>query len=113
MTFSCDSALAEVQSEYESLPIETRAGKTVQLRNLLMLGEEGLKTAMVLVKSLDSEDSDPTALMPKLRDLLLLVADNPTALKAEMKDWPLGMYMKVSDAWQETTELGEASDSDS
>lgn len=119
MTFSCDDALSEIRSEYESMPLKTRSGKTVQLRNLLLLGDEGLKSATVILNALQqSDDSDGgidklTILLPKMRDLLLLIADKPADLKAEMKDWPLGMYMRVTNAWQEVTELGEASDSDS
>ena len=115
MTFSCSDALSEVATEYQDMPLETRAGKTVKLRNLLSLPGEGLKSAMVLLKAFSgaTEGGDFADALPKMWDLLLLVADDTAALKKEMADWPLGMYMRVIEAWQEATSLGEAPDSES
>ena len=115
MAFSCASALAEVMTQYEDLPLETRSGKTVKLRNLLMLSDSGLKSATVLLKSFTGSDNDAdlTETLPKMRDLLLLVADDTTALKREMQDWPLAMYMNVIDEWQKVTAVGEAQGSES
>ncbi|MGP3940508.1 phage tail assembly protein [Streptomyces sp. 6N106] len=114
MTFSCADAMAEVENEYQSFELETRAGKTVRLKNLLLLNDAALKSAMTILGSLDTakEGGDVSELMPKLRDLLLLVADDTAALKKEMQDWPVGMAMSVVSAWQEATELGEAQPSE-
>lgn len=116
MTFSCAEAFAEVSAEYEDMPLTTRAGKALRLRNLLMLSDEGLKTAVTLLGTIsgsDMKDIDSlTRLMPAMRDLLLLIADKPAELKKEVSDWPLGMYMHVIDEWQKVTQMGEASDSD-
>lgn len=117
MTFNCADALAEIEKDFTALEMTTRAGKTVKLRNLLLLPDEGLQSAMVILKSLDDAKegggTETIGLLPKLKDLLLLVADKPADLKKEMADWPLGMAMQVVQAWQEETELGEAQHSDS
>ncbi|MEV8056572.1 phage tail assembly protein [Streptomyces antimycoticus] len=114
MTFSCADAMAEVENDYKSFELETRAGKSVKLKNLLLLPDAGLKSAMTILGSLDGAKGagDVSELMPKLRDLLVLVADDTAALKREMADWPVGMAMTVVSAWQEATELGEAQPSE-
>lgn len=113
MTFSCDDALKEIESEYTAFPLKTRSGKTVNLRSLLMLGDEGLKTAQVVTSALGDDSGDDLEKLGHMRNLLLLVADQPAVLKAEMKDWPIGMFMRVLDGWQVATALGEAEPSDS
>ncbi|MFJ9408578.1 phage tail assembly protein [Streptomyces sp. NPDC101393] len=114
MTFNCADALAEVETNYRAMEMTTRAGKTVHLRNILLLPDTGLKTAMTILKSLDGKTEEGvTETLPKLRDLLLMVADDPAALKVEMKDWPLAMAMNVVQEWQKVTDLGEAQPSDS
>ncbi|AUG87145.1 tail assembly chaperone [Streptomyces phage Attoomi] len=111
---SCADLMTEAAAEYTSLPLDTRKGGTVQLRNLLMLPPDGLKTARVLLEAFgESKDTDLEKLVPQLRDLLLVVSDNPKALSVEMADWPLGVYLRVVTAWQEETQAGEAQDSDS
>ncbi|WP_338932637.1 phage tail assembly protein [Streptomyces netropsis] len=114
MALSCTDLMAEAAAEYTALELETRSGKAVQLRNILMLPEKGLKTASVILgKFGESQTEDLEEMVPQIRDLLLLVADDPKALTAEMADWPLGMYVRVVDAWQEETQAGEAQGSDS
>lgn len=109
---SCATALKEIKSKYSDLPLKTRAGKTVKLRNLLMLDDDGLKAATAVLRSFaDTKDSDVAELMPKMRDLLLLIGDDRDALLSELEDWPLGMYQHVIEEWQGATEMGEASDS--
>ncbi|MGK5728182.1 phage tail assembly protein [Streptomyces sp. URMC 124] len=109
--------MAEATSEYTGLDLETRSGKTVHLRNILMLSDKGLASARVILgrlgdsKTEDLEDLE--TLVPQIRDLLLLVADDSQALATEMEDWPLGMTLRVVDAWQEETQAGEAPGSDS
>lgn len=111
---SCADLMTEAEAEYASLPLDTRKGGAVQLRNLLLLPPEGLKTARVLLDAFgDGSAQDLEKLVPQLRDLLLVVSDNPKALTAEMTDWPLGMYLRVVGAWQEATQAGEAQDSGS
>lgn len=119
MTFSCADALAEVEKDYSSMPLETRSGKTINLKNLLLLPGEGLKSARAILAAFKDakkgEDGEAAAfeMVDKLRDLLLLVADKPAELKKEMADWPLAMFLQAVDAWQEATELGEAQHSES
>ncbi|WP_327073329.1 phage tail assembly protein [Kitasatospora purpeofusca] len=109
---SCADLLAEVEREYTALPIATRAGASVTLRNLLLLSPEGMNSARILLGAIDSgSDDDLGTIAPQLRDLLLLVATDPKALAAEMEDWPLGMHVRVIQAWQEATQPGEAPDS--
>lgn len=116
MTFNCTDAMAEVEKDFRAMEMTTRAGKDVRLKNLLLLSDDGLKAAMVILQSLDAAKESGSAelvgLLPKLKDLLLLVCDKPTDLKKEMADWPLGMAMNVVTAWQEATDLGEAQHSD-
>ncbi|MEV3856066.1 phage tail assembly protein [Streptomyces sp. NPDC050095] len=108
---SCADLLSEAQTEYAALPLQTRAGNTVQLRNLLMLPREALKTARVLLEAFEKNAENLEELEPKLRDLLLVVADDPKALDNEMKGWPLGMFVRVVNLWQEATQVPEAPDS--
>lgn len=112
MALSCADMMQEAESQYAALPLDTRAGKTVKLRNLLMLPEAGLKSANVLLTEFAKDDDKGAdnleTLVPRLRDLLLLVSDNPTALKKEMEDWPPAMFVRVVDAWQSETQTGEA-----
>ncbi|RKN09642.1 phage tail assembly protein [Streptomyces radicis] len=107
---SCADLMAEAQNEYEALPLETRAGQTVQLRNLLMLPPEGLKAAQVILSAFE-DGADLEKMGPQLRDLLLTVADDTKAMATEMRDWPLGMFMRVVTAWQEATQAPEVLDS--
>ncbi|MFI9076064.1 phage tail assembly protein [Streptomyces sioyaensis] len=111
---SCADLMAEAENEYASLPLSTRQGATVRLRSLLMLAPEGLASARVLLGAFgDGDSTDVEELVPKIRDLLLLVADDPAALKAEVADWPLGVFVRVIGEWQEKTQAGEAPRSDS
>ncbi|WP_253916805.1 phage tail assembly protein [Streptomyces sp. MNP-20] len=106
--------MTEAEAEYAALPLEVRKGGTVQLRNLLMLPPAGLKTARVLLEAFgDADTQDLEELVPQLRDLLLVVCDDTKALKAEMEDWPLGVYLRVVTAWQDVTQAGEVPDSES
>ena len=107
---SCAELMAEAETEYTAMPLKTRAGRTVQLRNLLMLPENGLKSARVILDRFD-EGADLEKMMPQLRDLLMVVADDSKALQAEMEDWPLGMFVRVVTAWQEATQAPEAPES--
>ncbi|KWT60598.1 hypothetical protein ADL21_18270 [Streptomyces albus subsp. albus] len=106
--------MAEAAAEYAGLELETRAGETVQLRNILMLPDKGLKAARVILARLGENGTDDLEeLVPQIRDLLLLVADDAKALKAEMEDWPLGMFVRAVGEWQEETQVGEAPRSES
>ncbi len=114
MTFSCKSAMAEAQSEYISLPVETRAGKTVNLRNLLILDKDSMVRVSEALEAFGAKRGDDvrlTEMMPTLYDMLATVADNKAAMQKEMADWPLAMYLSCINAWMEATELGEAPDS--
>ncbi|MEV7925307.1 phage tail assembly protein [Kitasatospora sp. NPDC088779] len=106
---SCADLMAEVEREYTGLPVTTRAGVSVTLRNLLLLSTEGMASARVLLGAIDDGgEGDLDTVAPQLRDLLLLVASDPKALAAEMEDWPLAMHVRVIEAWQEATQPGEA-----
>ncbi|WP_431980794.1 phage tail assembly protein [Streptomyces qinglanensis] len=105
--------MAEAAAEYAGLKLETRAGETVQLRSILMLPDKGLKSARaILARFAETGTDDLEALVPQIRDLLLLVADAPAALKAEMEDWPLAVFLRTVNDWQEETQVGEAPRSD-
>src|SRR5690606_26486026 len=106
--FSCDVAMAEISSQYTGLEMTTRAGKRVVLRNLLLLGDKGLKQAQKLISSFQDARADGLRQMEQLRDLLMLLADDQAALREEISDWPLAMYVRVLDEWREVTEMGEA-----
>ena len=108
---SCSDLMAEAESEYTALPLATRAGGIVHLRNLLMLSPEGLNSARVILDAFGNAEADFTAMLPQMRDLLLLISDGPKVLAKEMQDWPLGMYVRVVEAWQGATQSGEALDS--
>lgn len=106
--------MAEAAAEFTALPVETRAGKTVHLRNILMLPDDGLKAARaILARFGETGAEELEELVPQIRDLLLLVADDPAALKAEMEDWPLAVFVRAVGEWQEETQVGEAPRSDS
>ncbi|MCZ0970778.1 phage tail assembly protein [Streptomyces noursei] len=114
MALSCADMMAEAAAEYEALPLETRAGETIQLRNILMLPDDGLKAARAILARFGETGSEELEeLVPKIRDLLLLVADDPAALKTEMQDWPLAVFVRTVGEWQEETQVGEAPRSDS
>ncbi|GAA2425290.1 hypothetical protein [Streptomyces glaucus] len=110
---SCADLMAEAQAEYAALPLKTRAGNTAHLRNLLMLPSEALKSARVLLEAFEKNQAALLELEPKLRELLLLVADDSKAMGAEMKTWPLGMFLRVVNLWQEATRVPKAPDWDS
>lgn len=110
---SCADLMAEAQNEYAALPLKTRTGNSVHLRNLLMLPREGLKSARVLLEAFEKNASNLEELEPNLRDLLLVIADDPKAMDDEMEGWPLGMFVRVVNLWQEATQAPEAPDSDS
>lgn len=61
---SCADLMAEAQTEYAALPLKTRGGKTVHLRNLLMLPREGLKTARVLLEAFEKNASNLEEMEP-------------------------------------------------
>ncbi|MGW2633816.1 phage tail assembly protein [Streptomyces chattanoogensis] len=114
MALSCAEMMAEAAAEYAGLELETRAGESVQLRNILMLPDDGLKAARaILGKFGETGAQELEELVPQIRDLLLLVADDAKALKAEMADWPLGVFVRTVGEWQEKTQAGEAPRSDS
>ncbi len=112
MALSCAELRAEVDTEYTHLELETSAGRTVRIRNLLTLTDSGLKSAQAILSEV-SKGTESLDLIEKFRDLLLLLADDTTALTEELRDWPVGMYVRVVSAWQEATQAGEARDSDS
>lgn len=111
--FSCADAMREAANEYADLPIKTRTNKTVKLRNFLMLNDEGMKSAKTILSAFGEKSDDVTAQLPKLKDLLRVLADKPADMETEFEDWPAAMFLKVVAAWQEATEMGEASDSQS
>ncbi|MFF2808641.1 phage tail assembly protein [Streptomyces sp. NPDC058000] len=109
MALSCAEMMADAAAEYTALPMETRAGETVHLRNILMLPDDGLKAARaILARFGETGSKELEELVPAIRDLLLLVADAPAALKAEMEDWPLAVFVRTVGEWQEETQVGEA-----
>jgi hypothetical protein len=109
----------EAENRYPGLPINLGDDKVVTLRNLLRLNDTAQKNAVVLIDSIkkddgDSNTSEELARQKRIvRDLLLLVCDNPKALKPVVDGWDLGLLMLVMEKWQTTTELPEADGSSS
>ncbi|MBH1936499.1 phage tail assembly protein [Streptomyces sp. AV19] len=111
---SCTDLMDEAQREYGAVSLVTRTGAEVRLTNLLMLSPDRMKTARVLLGAVSKgAASELDEVMPQLRDLLLLVADRPEDLAAEMDEWPIGMYVRVINLWQDGTQVPEAPRSDS
>ncbi|MCT2594227.1 phage tail assembly protein [Streptomyces sp. N2-109] len=113
MTISCADMMEEAASKHAGVELETRSGKSVTLRSVLLLDEAGLKSAKAILSSFadadEGNDLDKVDdMVPKIRDLLLLIANDAAAMKAEMKDWPVSIYIQVVNEWQEGTQTGEA-----
>ncbi|MFE3144747.1 phage tail assembly protein [Streptomyces scopuliridis] len=111
---SFDELMKEAESKYEALPLKTRAGKLVHLRSIAMLPAEGRKTATVLLKAFDSadkEDDDTEKVEKTIRDFLVVVSDNASATRAEVKDYPLAVLMVLVEKYTGDTQPGEASGS--
>lgn len=117
MAISCADLMAEAEEQYPGVELETRSGKTLTLRNLMMLSDEGIKSAQTVFDSFQGTDAKEAGaldkMIPKMRDLLLLIASDTTAMKAEIKDWPPSMYLNALGAWQDATQVGEAEGSSS
>src|SRR5690606_13936713 len=105
---SCDAAMAEISSQYTGPEMPTRTGKRVVLRNLLLLGDKGLEQAQKRISSFQDASAGALRQMEHLRDLLMLLADDQAALREEIADWPLAMYVRALDEWREVSEMGEA-----
>ncbi|WP_405944757.1 phage tail assembly protein [Streptomyces sp. NBC_00932] len=112
----------EAEDKYPGLPLELDDGTVVTLRNLLRLDDTAQKNAQILVQSLQSAKGDTPSLDAPdelerqkriIRDLFLLVADNPKAMKAELAQdgWDMAMLFIVIERWTELTQLPEASSS--
>ena len=110
--FDCESAMREVAASYTGLPIRTRTGVDVELRNLLLLGTDDLKAAHRLLTSFEDE-AGAVDQLERMRTLVVLLASDREEIEREVDDWPLGMYMSVLEAWREVTESGEAQGSES
>ncbi|MFB7188408.1 phage tail assembly protein [Streptomyces sp. NPDC056230] len=113
---SFDDLMDEAAEKYAALPLKTRAGKTVNLRSLAMLPKEGRKTAEVLLKSMNSEGNDDSddgtdKAEKTIRDFLAVVSDDATAMRAEVKDYPLAVLMILVEKYSGDTQSGEASGS--
>lgn len=114
----------EALNKYTDLPLERADGTTVRLRNLLRLDDKARQTAQILIAAIDDaeqadqiENSEAFDLLTHqekvLRDLFLLVADDPDAMRAEVDAWDLALKLHVLEMWTEGTQVGEASSSPS
>ncbi|WP_431781702.1 phage tail assembly protein [Streptomyces chumphonensis] len=113
----------EAHTKYTDLPLELEDGTVVELRNLLRLDDKARKTAQVLLAAMEEdkgeqiEGSDALDQLTHqenvLRDLFLLVADKPEALRPEVDRWDLALKLYVLEMYTEGTQAGEASSSPS
>lgn len=111
----------EAELKYADLPLETTGGVVVSLRNLLRLEDSARRSAQVLIEALDKKpaaEASEGAVFDQLanqeatlRDLFLLVADNPGEMRREVEQWDLAMRLLVMERWMEGTQAGEASSS--
>lgn len=106
---------AEAEQRFIDYPIDLDDGTTVRLRNLLRLDDKGRTTAQTLLGAIndtggaDSDDMSRIGLQERaIRDFLLLVADKPDTLRAEVETWDLPLLLLVIEQYTETTQLPEA-----
>ena len=115
---SVEELQRQAEDKYPGLPLKLTDCTVVTLKNLLRLNDTAQKNATILIDSIKTDDSDSTADQLEkqrrvVRDLLLLVSDNPTALKSEVDSWDLALLLLVMEKWQTVTELPEADGSPS
>ncbi|WP_275462062.1 phage tail assembly protein [Streptomyces noursei] len=109
----------EAELKYADLPLETAAGVVINLRNVLRLDDAARRTAQTLIASLDVKEpaADGSGFdqldhqARTIRDLLLLVADQPQELAREIDGWDLALRLHVMELWTEGTQAPEASSS--
>jgi hypothetical protein len=115
---SIEDLQRQAEEKYPGLPLKLGDGTVVTLKNLLRLNDTAQKNATILIDSIKTDESDSTAEQLEkqkriVRDLLLLVADNPKAFKPVVDDWDLALLLLVMEKWQAETELPEAGGSPS
>lgn len=110
----------EAEDTYPGLPLALDDNTVVTLRNLLRLDDTAQKNANILIESMQgakqdasgNEASEELAKQKRtIRDLLLLIADNPAALRPELDTWDLAMLLIVMERWTALTQVPEASGS--
>ena len=115
---SIEDLQRQAEDKYPGLPLKLGDGTVVTLKNLLRLSDTAQKNATILIDSIKDTGDGSTAEQLEhqkrvVRDLLMLVADNPKAMKDEVTTWDLGLLLLVMEKWQEETELPEADGSPS
>ncbi|MBE4791023.1 phage tail assembly protein [Streptomyces caniscabiei] len=116
---SVEDLQRQADDKYPGLPLKLQDGTVVTLKNLLRLNDTAQKNATILIDAIKTDDDNSSTAdqLEKqkrvVRDLLLLVCDNPTALKPVVDDWDLALLLLVMEKWQKETELPEADGSPS
>jgi hypothetical protein len=115
---SIEDLQRQADDKYPGLPLKLEDGTVVTLKNLLRLNDTAQRNATILIDSIKTDDSDSTSDQLEkqqrvVRDLLLLVCDNPPALKPVVDSWDLALLLLVMEKWQAETELPEAAGSPS
>ncbi|MEI5522542.1 phage tail assembly protein [Streptomyces brasiliscabiei] len=116
---SIEDLQRQAEDKYPGVPLKLEDGSVVTLKNLLRLNDTAQKNATILIDAIKTDDDgDSTADQLEkqkrvVRDLLLLVCDNPKALKAAVDSWDLALLLIVMEKWQAATELPEADGSPS
>lgn len=108
---SYNDLLAEVEAEKEekSLEFVAKDGNTVQIRPLLLLSKDELKTAKSLLPKLQDKDGDPFEKIDVMDAILVAAADRKDSLKKSLADLPPQVHARIFSAWLEAGKAGEAS----
>lgn len=116
--FSIQALQEEAENKYPGLRLELADGKIVTFKNLLRLSDTAQKNATILIDSIkDTGDGTTTEQLEHqkqvIRDLFMLISDDPKAARDEVASWDLAMLLLVMEKWQAETELPEADGSPS
>jgi hypothetical protein len=114
-TFTLDELRAEVEREFAPLTITLSDGTDCTMRHLLRLPgkvREQVVETLKLLEPKEGEDQDVDATIDAATTILKLVSDNGAKLAKEL-DGDVAMTMKVLERWMASTQVGEATPSDS
>jgi hypothetical protein len=109
--FNLDSLREEIEKEFAPLQLEIGT-KTVTLSNLMRLPKKKREAVMVLLKELENETDAEIDVEEITVEVLTLVSDNATLLRAGLKD-DLATAMRILTLWMNSTQAGEAESSSS
>ncbi|GAA1160939.1 hypothetical protein F4556_005182 [Kitasatospora gansuensis] len=108
MGVSLNSLMTEAKTRYTDVELELADGTTARLRNIMMLPDEERRAAQDLVASVDAS-SDEQEQLAAVIELLVAVAEESDAVRAEVNGWPAVAQLMLVEHYLEATQLGEAS----